>query len=397
MRWVAIAAALAAGCGARGDAATATPMTAAARVEAVTTGPIAERTVLTGELRPGAQLELIAPKTEGWNLTIRWLADDGAVVKRGDRVLEFDNSSVVGGLEQKKLAARDAATQFASANELARMTVAEKDFEVRQRQLALDKATLLAAVPEDLLDKRTSQERKLAQLKAEVSLAGAQRDLAAERDKATLDARVKQIELDKAKRALETADKTLGDLVLTSPADGVIGIADHPWEGRRFVPGDVVRPGMTIVTLPELSKPMEVRAELSDVDDGRVAIGQVGTCTLDAFPAEALPCTVTDLAPVARAKSRQSLRRGFAVKLSVAMTNPERMRPGMSVRVEMPGKPSGDVVRVPRGAVVWGDAPAVVMAGGERRAIALGACDAQRCAVTRGLAAGDRVQVGGGS
>jgi hypothetical protein len=37
---------------------------------------------------------------------------------------------------------------------------------------------------------------------------------------------------------------------------------------------------------------MVVRAELSDVDDGRVSFGMAGTCTLVAYPGEPLPCVV---------------------------------------------------------------------------------------------------------
>ena len=394
MRRVAIGIVVLAACGGRARENAPAGSATAVRTAQVTRGPIADRTVLTGELRAGAQVELVAPKTDAWQITIRWMVEDGATVKQGDRVLEFDNSSITAGLEQKKLAARDAAAQFASAREVSAMTVTEKDFEAKQHQIALAKAKLLASVPDDLLDKRTSQERKLAQLKAEVALDGADRQLAAQRSQATLDDRVKQIELDKATRALELADKTLENLIIKAPTDGVISIGDHPWEGRRFVPGDSVQPGMTIMTLPDLTKPMEVRADLSDVDDGRVAIGQVGTCTLDAYPGEPLPCTVTDLAPVARAKNRQSLRRGFAVKLSVVTKNPE-LRPGMSVRIELPGRTAAPGLRVPRGAVHFADTT-VTLGSGESRTIELGACDAQHCAIVKGLAEGDTVILAGG-
>ena len=58
--------------------------------------------------------------------------------------------------------------------------------------------------------------------------------------------------------------------MLNAPRDGIIVIGEHPWEGRKFHVGDTVQPGWTIVSLPDLSAGMEVRAELSDVDDGRV-------------------------------------------------------------------------------------------------------------------------------
>ena len=83
-------------------------------------------------------------------------------------------------------------------------------------------------------------------------------------------------------------------------------IADHPrWEGRKFQVGDTVWPGFTIGTMPDLTQALEVDADLSDVDDGRVKAGLTGTCTLDAYPADPIPCTVTDVAPVARDKGQE--------------------------------------------------------------------------------------------
>ena len=59
-----------------------------------------------------------------------------------------------------------------------------------------------------------------------------------------------------------------------------------------------------------------------------------GTCTLDAYPAEPIACTVKDLTPVARIEGEKSLRRAFAVTLTLASTK-DKMRPGMSVKVEL--------------------------------------------------------------
>jgi len=114
---------------------------------------------------------------------------------------------------------------------------------------------------------------------------------------------------------------------------------------------------MTIITMPDLGRPMEVHAELSDVDDGRLAIGMTGNCTLDAYPMEPLPCSVKEIAPVARTKGENSLRRAFAVVVGLGKTDAARMRPGMSVKVELRRPTATGVVVVPRAAIVE-EAPA---------------------------------------
>jgi len=263
-----------------------------------------------------------------------------------------------------------------------------------------------ASIPAELLAGREAQERQLAQKRAQVAVDKAAQDLAAQRETAALDLRIKQLELDKARRAIDAAEKTIADLVLAAPRDGMVVLDEHPWLGRKVQLGDTVNPGMTVASLPDMTRGMEVRAELSDVDDGRIAVGMAGVCTLDAYPADAMPCSVKDVTPVARTRGENSLRRSFAVVIGLDPAGaPARMRPGMSVKVELRPRVVPDAVVVPRGAVVLdpgasaGSAdrrPAKLrMASGELREIALGACDAQGCAALSGVAAGDAVRLGG--
>ena len=61
----------------------------------VTRGALEERLLLTGELEADRSEELVAPRTEGWGVAIRWLAEDGAPVRQGDPVVELDNTAVL--------------------------------------------------------------------------------------------------------------------------------------------------------------------------------------------------------------------------------------------------------------------------------------------------------------
>jgi multidrug efflux pump subunit AcrA (membrane-fusion protein) len=367
-----------------------------ARTVRLARGEIVDREVLTGELRATASVGLTVPRTDSWQLAIRWLAEDGAMVKAGDRVLEFDNSEFATKLEANKLALLEAEMSFRGAQDLGAIATEAKVTELRQHEIALEKATVLAEVPADLLGGREAQERQLAKKRAEVATEKARHELAAQREQEALELRIKQIELDKARRKIEDAERTIKELVLTAPRDGMVVIEDHPWLGRKFRGTDTVQPGMTVATLPNLGQAMEVRADLSDVDDGRVAAGAKGVCTLDAYPGEPIACTVKDVTPVARSKGESSLRRAFAVVLELAKVDSSRMRPGMSVKIELQARAVPDVVVVPRGAIAAADGKSRVrMASGELRDVTLGACDAQGCAAESGVAAGDAVVLGG--
>lgn len=361
----------------------------------VTRGDLVERVLVTGNLRAAHAADLNVPKTDSWQLTIRWMTEDGTRAKAGERVLELDNSAFTNGLRDKRLQLVEATSQARLAADVAAIALASKESELKLHRIALEKATLRASVPADLITEREAQERQLEKTRFAAQVTRVERELESERKASALEARVKQLELDKARRGIETAEKNIEELVIKAPADGVVLVSNHPWRGVRFQIGDTVQPGFTLMTQPDLSKPMKVIAELSDVDDGKVAVGAKGICTLDAYPREPIPCTVDELSPVARSNDWQSLRRVFSVGLQLATSDPERMRPGMSVKIELPGSPIKGALLVPRGALAL-DAklPARARLGnGELREIKLLGCDAQRCAI-EGLAEGDTVREG---
>jgi hypothetical protein len=174
----------------------------------------------------------------------------------------------------------------------------------------------------------------------------------------------------------------------------VFVVADHPWQGRKFQVGDNVWQGFTFARIPDSKRALAVFADLSDVDDGRVSVGMVGACTLDAYPADPVPCTVDELTPVARDKNKTSLRRAFAVVLSLGAPDAARQHPGMSVKVVLARAPLTGVLLAPRSAIVFdedGKTTRANVVGGPLREVTLGPCDAQDCAIQTGLAEGDKV------
>ncbi|MGH9324667.1 MAG: hypothetical protein ACRD3V_32890, partial [Vicinamibacteria bacterium] len=68
-------------------------------------GSFESRLILTGTLEAVQSIQITAPNVPD-ELQIRWIEEDGAFVRAGQRVLEFDNSSFASDLEDKKLSAR---------------------------------------------------------------------------------------------------------------------------------------------------------------------------------------------------------------------------------------------------------------------------------------------------
>jgi HlyD family secretion protein len=352
-------------------------------------GDLRTRLLLTGELAAGQAEEMVVPRTSSWELQIRWMEEDGVPVKAGQKVVEFDNSSFTSELDEKRLAASEAEKELARAGAEARTATAEKEFAVQQKSSALHAARVSADIPPDLFSAREVQERQLNLRRAEVDLAKAEEDLAAQRQASAADLDVRKIALEKSRREIRQVEEAVGALTLRAPRDGIMLVADHPWEGRKLREGDSAWVGLAVASLPDLSS-MIVNADLSDVDDGRVTPGMEVLCALDAYPGETYHGRVEDVAAVAQEAQRRPLLRSFPVRIRLDRVDTRRMRPGMSVRVEVLGPPVRNALLVPRAALdLAARPPRVRLAAGGTAEVHLGACNAAECVVEKGVREGE--------
>jgi multidrug efflux pump subunit AcrA (membrane-fusion protein) len=390
---IALALAAAAGCG-RGKPAAATEVARApAGPLVVTRGVLEDRMVLTGELEAIVSDNMVVPRTPAWLLSVRWLAEDGATVKKGDRVVEFDSSTFAGTLEDKRLAVVRTGSELYSEEARAAGAEADKVMEVDRKRAELYKAEVEASVPADLYPKRMYQEKQLTLSQKKDALAKAEDDLRAHRRASRLEKTVKSVALSRAERELTDLNERLEELVLRAPRDGLVqlGINRREPTQRKFLVGDQAFPGFVIASMPDLTA-MQVRARLSDVDDGAVREGMRAACVLDAFPDKTWKCGVQQVSPVARAEGREATRRFFDVVVKLEESAPSFMRPGMSVRIEVVRRRAEDALLVPRVAVraVPGKAE-VRTSGGQAQTVDIEWCTELVCVVRGGVLEGTRL------
>lgn len=360
---------------------------------ALTRGDLAERYLLTGELEAFASEKLVVPETNQFNISIRWLAADGAVVKAGEKVAEFDNSAFLGDLEEKKLAAAQSRSDLAHQVEQNAILEGDKKFAVETALIGNEKAKLEAGVAPDTYPLRVYQEKQLELQRTKVALDTANDDLQAQIKSAALDVTVKQIALEKAEREIQSAETAIAALTLKAPRDGVVVIAMHPWMGRKVQTGDGIYSGMAVATLPDLSA-MRVTALLSDVDDGKISSGARVLCFLDAYPELPFHGTITEISPVAREPSEKSWRRSFQVTVVLDKTDPVKMVPGMSVRVEVDGKKVQSALLAPLADIDRSAKPARLHLKQGWTPIDLVLCNYQSCAISAPAGEADKIHEG---
>jgi multidrug resistance efflux pump len=362
----------------------------------VTRGDLAPILLLTGELEATKAVILTVPQTNQGALQIETLVPDGSEVHAGDVVVSFDSSSFTTDLEQRRTAVERARRALSQAKAQARASLENAKLASERARNEVAKAQLEAEVPESIQSRYEFAQRQIALERARVTLEKAEGDERSTTSSTDSDVRIAEENLATSERELAESEHGIQTLTLVAPRDGVVVVADHPWEGRPIQPGDTIWPGWTVVSLPDLAE-LHVVATLFDVDDGRIAPGLPARCVVDTYPDLALNGRVTSVTSIAREVGRDSLRRGFdlAVELEATPQEPPLV-PGMSVRLEIPQAPRRDVVIAPRAALDLGSDPPRASTATGWRDVEVGMCSALECEIVSGLDVGEPLRVGGG-
>lgn len=366
----------------------------AARGQAVVTaGPFEDVFLLTGDLKAVRSGDIAVPRSENGQVQISWLAEDGADVAAGDRVVEFEAASVQATLEERRTKLRQAEIERESRERALEAEREQKQAAADKARVEADKARIDAAVPKELRSSLEWRKMQATLKEKESALEKARLELEAFRVSARADMEGLRAAEEKAFRASEEAEKGLAAVSVRAPRAGIVIVARH-WrdsEDRKFQAGDNVFMGMNVASIPDVSD-MEVQANLSEVDHGQIATGMKARIVLDTWPDRVFEGRIDEVGAVApQGRFRSG---GFPVRISMARTDPALMRPGLSVRVEVIRREWAKTLVVPRGAVRFeGERALAARAGGSDAEVRVAGCGPVACALESGLAEGDHVRV----
>ena len=359
----------------------------------VVRGTFAPRLLLTGELVAESAIRFVTPNANIWPVQIQWLEEDGAEVAAGDPVVEFDNSRLTSNLEQVRDAVRTAEDTMASTRAQVAATLEEARFALADAEARLAKTRIDAEVPAELFSARDFEQRQLDFRRAKLEHAEAEQKLQAAEEAGTADIKLKEVELSKAQLNVRVNERRLEMLSVRAPVAGVFLRHENGQEGARpFRSGDSTYPGNVVASLPDLATLM-IDGSLYDVDDGSIEPGQTVHAVLDAYPERSYSGRIRSVDALAELPSARATRRVFRVQIDLDQVDTERMRPGMSVKVEVQAAAIEDALLVPRQAIDFLAAvPEVHLADGGRAAVSLGPCGAHVCVAEAGVDAGQRLR-----
>ncbi len=228
---------------------------------------------------------LIAPPGAG-DLQILKIATNGAKVKKGDVLVEFDASTLRQKHAQDRSAWKSTQAEIDQARAAARLKE-EQDLTDSMKTRFDAEAARLDASKEEILSAIDGAEAKLKLADAERKHAEAEAKLKADRAAGAADLVSKQKKCDQAAFDVKQDEIALGSLVLHAPSDGVVVIQGN-WRSAGpmsapvpFKAGDRAWPGAALIELPDPST-LRIVGRIEEADRGRLRLGQTATVRVDA-------------------------------------------------------------------------------------------------------------------
>ncbi|WP_165250915.1 efflux RND transporter periplasmic adaptor subunit [Paludisphaera soli] len=377
----------------------------------------------------------VVNRVEGQTM-ILYIIPDGTTVKKGDLVCELDSSALREKLTNELITIQQAEADVQNAlktREVAEFALREYEGgtypQTRQNaDITLTMARTNLSQADERYEWSTRMYRRGFVAKSQTVAdrdAKANTEISLDRAKTTihvleeftkrkqiieLQASVQKAKSDEmtkqAKLALERSkQKKYEGLVerckMYAPADGLIVHANDAM-GRRgseqamIQEGTTAREGQVLIRIPDVAS-MRVDAKVDESVISRIGPGQRARIRVDAFPGLNLKGSVTAVQPLADPMGRDAIDvRLYTAKVTIdgSMT---QLRPGMMAKVEILVSEAEDLLAVPMKAVLQvGPENFVYVStpdGMRRRAVRLGASNAELIEVVEGLQEGDVVSL----
>jgi RND family efflux transporter MFP subunit len=368
------------------------PAVAAAEVKL---GEFVDSLQFRGEVKSLRSVSITAPAEAG-DLQIVKIATDGAQVKKGDVIVEFDKTKTEQDLAQNKSALKSAEAEIEQARAQARLTEEENVTAVMKARYDVSAAELEAS-KQEIVSKIEGEEAKLKLADARQKLHEAEEKQKSDRAgaKATLESKIEA--RSKALYDVQRAERSLAKMTLRASADGMISLVQlwRPEGQAAFRAGDRAWPGALLAELPDLSS-LRIYARVDETERSRVQVGQSVTIQLDAIPDRQFTGHIHEISTIATAdfSGGWPFPRNFKLEITLDGSD-SRLRPGMTAQLTIVVDRVPNAVTIPAQALFQrsGRSVAYVLGGTkfEERVIQVGRRSADRVLVAGGLRPGEKV------
>lgn len=348
-----------------------------------------------GEMKAMRSVTVVAPPDIG-SLQIVKIAADGAQVKQGDVVVEFDASKTKQDLDQDRSVVKSADAQIDQARAQGKLTEEEDTTAVMKARYDVESAKLDASKSE-IVSKIDGAEAELKVKDAEQTLRQAEEKLKSDKakNKATVDGYRNASA--KARFDEERAERALNSMEVKAPSAGVVSLVSvwHDGSEGPFKAGERVWSGAPIAELPDANS-LHIAAHVDETERGRLALAQAVTLQLDAVNDRQFTGKIERIGTIATMdfSAGWPFPRNFNLDVAIDQKDP-RFRPGMTAQITVIVDRVPNAISIPVQASFMksGRTVVYVWAGSQfkERTVQIERRSRDRALISSGLEPGDRI------
>jgi HlyD family secretion protein len=355
---------------------------------------------LRGQVKAIHSVVVTAP-SDAEDLQILHLVHEGARVKKGDMLVEFDATKLKATLAQDRSVLRGAEAGAEQTRALSRITLEGDRTELLKAGYDVDSAKLDASKGE-IVSRIEGAEDELVVKDDQSKLAASDQKSKSDKTGADADYDGQKHKSDKAAFDVKQGEHRISVLTLRAPLDGIVTILPNYRAGgffgggeQSFKEGDQAWPGAGIVEIPDLST-LRIDCRIEESDRARVALNQGANVRVDALPDRELSGRVARISALATVdfSGGWPFPKNFELGVGLDQSDP-RLRPGMNATARIAVEKISNAIVIPAEAAFQksGETVAYVLRGSkfDEQAIEVGKRGESQLVVTAGLKPGERV------
>jgi HlyD family secretion protein len=267
-------------------------------------------------------------------LTIVRLAPKGALVKKGDLLVEFDRQQQMRNALDKRAEWLDLEEQIKKKRADQNSLRAQDETGLKAAENAVSLARL-EVLKNPLLPRIEAEKNTLSLEAAEAKLVQLREAFVLKQKAAAADLQILEVRRDRAANAMGHAERNAEKMVITAPIDGLV-VLKSIWKGGTVgepQEGEELWPGAQVLDLVGPSS-MRVRVRVNQADLQGLRAGLNARVTLDAYPGKTYPARLLQISPIAIPGSFSQKVRTFVALFSIDGSDPQ-LAPDLSAAVDV--------------------------------------------------------------
>lgn len=348
-----------------------------------------------GEVKAMRSVTVAAPPDIG-SLQIVKIVTDGAQVKQGDVVVEFDASKTRQDLDQDRSVVKSADAQIEQSRAAGKLTEEEDTTALMKARYDVESAKLDASKSE-IVSKIDGAEAELKVKDAEQDLRQAEAKLKSDQAKNTATIDGYRHASAKARFDEQRAERALNSMQVKAPSAGSVSLVSiwHDGSEGPFKAGERAWSGASIAELPDASS-LRIAAHVDETERGKLALAKAVTVQLDAINDRQFTGKIERIGTIATTdfSAGWPFPRNFKLDIAIDQNDP-RFRPGMTAQITaiIDRIPNAISIPVQASFMKSGHTVVYVWDGSKfkERAVQIERRSRDRALISSGLAPGDRI------